>query len=87
MAVLAVLPDFFTVKVKVQVPLDLITTDEDVATQALLGFAFTPTNFTLVDLTVLTPNFFTTVRAEKVPFFNFGLLAFIFFKIQFQILV
>jgi hypothetical protein len=72
-AVLAVLPDFFTVKVKVQVPLALTLTEVAVATQAFLGFAFTPTNFTLVELAVVTPIFFSTVLAEKVPFLRLGL--------------
>jgi hypothetical protein len=54
-AVLAVLPDFLTVKVKVQVPLALTVTELAVATQALFGFALTPTNFTLVELAVVTP--------------------------------
>jgi hypothetical protein len=72
-AVLAVLPDFLTVKVKVQVPLDLTITEVAVATQAPAGFAFTPTNFTLVELAVVTPIFLSTVLAEKVPFLRLGL--------------
>ena len=72
-AVLAVLPDFFTVNVKVQVPFALTITELAVATQALFGFAFTPTNFTLVELAVVTPIFFSTVLAEKVPFLRLGL--------------
>jgi hypothetical protein len=71
-AVLAVLPDFLTVKVKVQVPLALTVTELAVATQAFLGFAFTPTNFTLVDPAVVTPIFLSTVLAVKVPFLRVG---------------
>jgi hypothetical protein len=72
-AVLAVLPDFLTVKVKVQVPLALTTTELAVATQAFLGFAVTPTNFTLVELAAVTPILLSTVLAEKVPFLRLGL--------------
>jgi hypothetical protein len=72
-AVLAVLPDFLTVKVKVQVPLALTVTELAVATHALFGFAFTPTNFTLVELAVVTPIFLSTVLAVKVPFLRVGL--------------
>jgi hypothetical protein len=72
-AVLAVLPDFLTVKVKVQVPLAFTLTELAVATQAFFGFAFTPTNFTLVELAVVTPIFLSTVLAVKVPFLRVGL--------------
>jgi len=72
-AVLAVLPDFLTVKVKVQVPLAFTLTEVAVAIQALFGFALTPTNRTLVELAVVTPIFFSTVLAEKVPFLRLGL--------------
>jgi hypothetical protein len=72
-AVLAVLPDFLTVKVKVQVPLALTITEVAVATQAFFGLAFTPTNFTLVELAVVTPIFLSTVLAVKVPFLRVGL--------------
>jgi hypothetical protein len=41
-AVLAVLPDFFTVKVKVQVPLALTLTEVAVATQAFLVLLLLP---------------------------------------------
>ena len=71
-AVLAVLPDFLTVKVKVQVPLALTVTELAVATQALFGFALTPTNFTLVELAVVTPILLSTVLAEKVPLLRLG---------------
>jgi len=71
-AVLAVLPDFFTVNVKVQVPFAFTLTEVAVATHALLGFAFTPTNFTLVELAVVTPILLSTVLAVKVPFLRVG---------------
>ena len=72
-AVLVALPDFLTVKVKVQVPLARTTTEFAVATQALFGLAFTPTNLTLVDLAVLIPIFLRAFFAEKVPFLSAGL--------------
>ena len=65
-AVLAVLPDFLTVKVKVQVPLAFTITELAVATQAPLGFAFTPTNFTLVEFAVVTPILLSTVLTENL---------------------
>ena len=74
-AVLAVLPDFFIVIVKVQVPLELTITLEAVATQAPFGFALTPTNCTLVEEATLSPSLLTVVLAEKVPFLKLGLEA------------
>jgi hypothetical protein len=74
-AVLAVFPDFLTLKVNVQVPFAFTMTEEAVATQAPFGLAFTPTNLTLVDFAVVTPIPLRTVRAEIVPLLRVGLAA------------
>ena len=56
-----------------QVPLALTITEVAVATQAFFGFAFTPTNLTLVEPEVVTPIFLSTVLTSKVPFLRLGL--------------